>query len=213
MPSLPLPRGDASAFVLERLRRDAARAAAVALVAPPDPLADDDLQLALYSLLRAALPRPAGVDERWEWEPSLLAFRAALERTFEDGAARELGGPRAGGAARDDGPRAARDRGRRRRARRCRATSSATARSSRCSSSSSTARPTSSRRPTRTRGRSRGSTARPRRRSSRSRPTSTAAGARARARRALRGAWRPLGLDRTVRRLPRPRARRRPSRP
>jgi hypothetical protein len=99
MPSLPLPRGDASAFVLERLRRDAHALPAVASVAPSDPLADDDLQLALYLCYELHYRGLPGVDERWEWEPSLLAFRAALERAFEDGLLAELGVPARGGGA------------------------------------------------------------------------------------------------------------------
>lgn len=52
-----------------------------------DPIADEDLQLALcvaYELHYASID---GVDERWEWAPSLLAFRAALERPFEEAVA------------------------------------------------------------------------------------------------------------------------------
>jgi hypothetical protein len=48
-----------------------------------DPLGDDDLHLALflaYALHYRGLP---GVDDRREWDPSVLAFRAALEEVFE----------------------------------------------------------------------------------------------------------------------------------
>jgi hypothetical protein len=48
-----------------------------------DPLADDDLQLALYLCYELHYRSFAGVDERWEWEPSLLEFRRRLERPFE----------------------------------------------------------------------------------------------------------------------------------
>jgi hypothetical protein len=48
-----------------------------------DPLADLDLQLALYVAYELHYAGFDGVDEGWEWEPSLLAFRAALERPFE----------------------------------------------------------------------------------------------------------------------------------
>jgi len=47
-----------------------------------DPLADDDLQLALYlcfELHYRSFPR---VDDEWEWSPGLLAIRAVLERAF-----------------------------------------------------------------------------------------------------------------------------------
>ncbi|HYF26965.1 MAG TPA: iron-containing redox enzyme family protein [Baekduia sp.] len=54
-------------------------------LAPADPLADDDLHLALYLLYELHYRGLPGVDERWEWHPPLLAFRAALEEVFEDG--------------------------------------------------------------------------------------------------------------------------------
>ncbi|MBW3551391.1 MAG: hypothetical protein KY442_11480, partial [Proteobacteria bacterium] len=50
-----------------------------------DPLADEDLHLALYlgyELHYRGLP---GVDERWEWNPGLLGLRAVLEGHFEEG--------------------------------------------------------------------------------------------------------------------------------
>jgi hypothetical protein len=50
---------------------------------PADPLADEDLQLALYVAYELHYTAIDGVDEAWEWAPSLLAFRAALERPFE----------------------------------------------------------------------------------------------------------------------------------
>ncbi|MDR8412556.1 iron-containing redox enzyme family protein [Nonomuraea sp. 3-1Str] len=46
-------------------------------------LADGDLQLALFACYELHYQGFDGVDPRWEWEPSLLAFRAALERRFE----------------------------------------------------------------------------------------------------------------------------------
>jgi hypothetical protein len=48
-----------------------------------DPIADEDLQLALYVAYELHYTAIEGVDEGWEWAPSLLAFRAALERPFE----------------------------------------------------------------------------------------------------------------------------------
>ncbi|WP_308250721.1 iron-containing redox enzyme family protein [Nonomuraea rhizosphaerae] len=50
------------------------------------PLADEDLQLALFVCYELHYQGFAGVDERWEWEPDLLALRGRLERRFfEDG--------------------------------------------------------------------------------------------------------------------------------
>jgi hypothetical protein len=66
--------------------------------APPaagdsDPLADDDLNLALYVLYELHYRGFEGVDERWEWEPSLLALRAELEGRFEQGLHAAIGAP------------------------------------------------------------------------------------------------------------------------
>ena len=54
--------------------------------APPvddDPVTGDDLHLALYSCYELHYRGFAGVDPAWEWEPSLLEFRARLESAFE----------------------------------------------------------------------------------------------------------------------------------
>ena len=48
-----------------------------------DPLTDDDLQLALYLCYEVHYRSLGGVDDRVEWDPRLLAFRAELERCFE----------------------------------------------------------------------------------------------------------------------------------
>jgi len=45
----------------------------------------DDFQLALYLCYELHYRSFAGVDERWEWEPSLLGFRRDLEDVFEQG--------------------------------------------------------------------------------------------------------------------------------
>jgi hypothetical protein len=81
---LPPPRGPLSEQLFE------------ALIGPPDigleaphavdsadPIADEDLQLALYLAYEIHYAGIRGVDEAWEWAPSLLGFRAALERPFE----------------------------------------------------------------------------------------------------------------------------------
>jgi len=52
------------------------------LTAVEDPLGDDDLQLALYLCFELHYRGFDGVDPAWEWEPQLLALRAALERAF-----------------------------------------------------------------------------------------------------------------------------------
>ncbi|MDQ6839728.1 MAG: iron-containing redox enzyme family protein, partial [Actinomycetota bacterium] len=46
-------------------------------------MADDDMQLALYCCYELHYRGFAGVDDRWEWEPSLIRFRAVLEEAFD----------------------------------------------------------------------------------------------------------------------------------
>lgn len=48
----------------------------------PDPLGDDDIQLALYLCYELHYRSFAGVDADWEWNPTLLAMRAVLETAF-----------------------------------------------------------------------------------------------------------------------------------
>ncbi len=85
---LPLPRGPLSRAVIEALASAPTRApvladpdAAVRDLA--DPLVDDDLQLALWVLYELHYRGFDGVDDRWEWAPSLLALRGDLEARFE----------------------------------------------------------------------------------------------------------------------------------
>lgn len=83
--ALPRARGPASAILLDVLRR--APGAPVELprveLDPTALLADDDLQLALYLCYELHYGALVEVDDRWEWDPGLLAFRAVLERAFE----------------------------------------------------------------------------------------------------------------------------------
>src|SRR3954462_1416082 len=84
MPDLPAARGATSEALLAALVRPPHPLAPVALPQAGDPLADEDLQLALYLCYELHYRGLPGVDERWEWEPGLLAWRGRLERTFED---------------------------------------------------------------------------------------------------------------------------------
>src|SRR3954447_6934287 len=43
----------------------------------------EDFQLSLYALYELHYRGFRGVDEDWEWQPSLLSLRAALEADFE----------------------------------------------------------------------------------------------------------------------------------
>jgi len=51
--------------------------------APLDPLADEDLQLALYLCYELHYRGLPGVGDAWEWHPGLLAWRAELEAVFK----------------------------------------------------------------------------------------------------------------------------------
>ncbi len=83
--AIPPARGPLSRTLIERLTaatdRDAPWPAVE--VASLDPIGDEDLQLALYLCYELHYSELVGVDPAWEWDPGLLAFRAALERPFE----------------------------------------------------------------------------------------------------------------------------------
>ena len=93
MAVLPDSRGPLTAVLLHELRGAAHRLPPIVLPDTPDPLADEDLQLALYLLYELHYRGFEGVDERWEWEPSLLAVRSVLEDIFEGGLFTAIGPP------------------------------------------------------------------------------------------------------------------------
>jgi hypothetical protein len=80
---LPPPRGPLSEQLFEGLEGGpGTRLAAPEPVDSGDPIADEDLQLALYVAYELHYTAIRGVDESWEWSPALLAFRGALEEPF-----------------------------------------------------------------------------------------------------------------------------------
>jgi hypothetical protein len=83
MTVLPAPRGETSAALLAALAAPPHHLPPIALPSSADPLADEDLQLALYLSYELHYRGLPDVDERWEWQPSLLALRGALEERFE----------------------------------------------------------------------------------------------------------------------------------
>ena len=89
-PPLPPPRGPLSAHVVEHLLQ-----APHEVPSPPtavdDALFGDDFQLALYCCYELHYRSFAGVDDTWEWEPSLLSLRRALESAFDRRLREELG--------------------------------------------------------------------------------------------------------------------------
>jgi Iron-containing redox enzyme len=80
---LPPPRGQISELLLDALSRDRHELPRAELPDVERPLDDDDLHLSLYLCYELHYRGLPGVDEQWEWEPSLLTLRGALERRFE----------------------------------------------------------------------------------------------------------------------------------
>jgi len=81
---LPAPRGPLSERLFEALEGPPDEGLeAPGPIDSADPIADEDLQLALYVAYEIHYTGIRGVDEGWEWAPSLVAFRAELERPLE----------------------------------------------------------------------------------------------------------------------------------
>jgi len=74
-----------------RLRSEPGSRLALPRVDAADPLVDDDLHLALYTLYELHYQGFEGVDDAWEWDAALIAFRGALERTFLDAVEADVG--------------------------------------------------------------------------------------------------------------------------
>ena len=95
--ALPSARGPISEKLIELLLCPPATQCASLPDDCPDglqALEDDDLQLSLYLVNELHYTSIEGVDERWEWHPSLAAWRGLLEQSFER-ALHELVGPAA----------------------------------------------------------------------------------------------------------------------
>src|SRR3954454_24057665 len=92
-PPVPHPRGELSALLLSRLGPRVGPAPPHLPAVPADPVADDDLQLALYLCYELHYRGFDGVDPEWEWEPSLLALRRRLEPAFEAALVETVGEP------------------------------------------------------------------------------------------------------------------------
>jgi hypothetical protein len=88
------PRGEISALLLDSFTRSPAPIRAIPTADVADPLGDEDLHLSLYLCYELHYRGLTGVDDRWEWDPSLLALRAQLEGRFERALCDTLGVPR-----------------------------------------------------------------------------------------------------------------------
>jgi hypothetical protein len=89
-PPLPQPRGPVSDHLLAHLVRPS-HDVPLPPLGDDDPLCGDDAQLALYCCYELHYRSFSGVDEAWEWEPSLLALRRTLEAAFERRLEEEVG--------------------------------------------------------------------------------------------------------------------------
>jgi hypothetical protein len=83
MLSLPSPRGELTERLLRGLAGRPDMLSPAGIHAAGDPLADEDLQLALYLCYELHYRGLPGIDDAWEWQPSLVAFRGGLEAEFE----------------------------------------------------------------------------------------------------------------------------------
>mgnify|MGYP001180919370 CR=1 FL=1 len=90
-PPLPTPRGPVTEVLLDHLRLPVHELPALP-DALDDPVSGEDAPLALHVLYELHYRGFDGVDEAWEWEPSLLRERQRLERAFEERLV-ELAGP------------------------------------------------------------------------------------------------------------------------
>jgi heme oxygenase-like protein len=101
MTILPVPRGEISDALISTLQQEARELPPMPLQAIADPLSDEDLQLSLYLCYELHYRGLQGVDDRWEWAPSLLRLRSDLEDRFERALLEAVPVPSAGVEAAD----------------------------------------------------------------------------------------------------------------
>jgi hypothetical protein len=87
-----MPRGPITAELIRQLRSEP-DAMHPDVGAVSDPLADDDLQLALYLCYELHYRGLEAVAPEWEWSPHLLEFRATLEGMMLEALVGEIGPP------------------------------------------------------------------------------------------------------------------------
>lgn len=92
---LPPPRGPLTELLLCSLLRPPHSLSLSKIPASDEgQLLDEDQALALYLCYELHYRGLAGVDDGWEWEPSLLSLRADMERHFLDALVEQVGWPR-----------------------------------------------------------------------------------------------------------------------
>jgi hypothetical protein len=94
-------RGPVTEALLDALSGPPGTLPSIPILPPADPLADEDLQLALYLCYELHYRGLPGVDDRWEWDPALLSLRGLLEASFDEGLLALAGEPGAGCAPAD----------------------------------------------------------------------------------------------------------------
>jgi hypothetical protein len=85
--ALPEPRGAVTELLVTALTGPARP------LPHAEPSDEEDLQLALYLCYELHYRGLPGVDDRWEWAPSLIALRGELEAEFEDALRRDVAVP------------------------------------------------------------------------------------------------------------------------
>lgn len=93
-PALPAPRGPLSEFLADSLVRAPHSLRSPAVGVDWGPTQAEDRALALYLCYELHYRGFAGVDDGWEWEPTLLDLRAQLEDAFLSSLIAEVGSPR-----------------------------------------------------------------------------------------------------------------------
>ena len=94
---LPNPRGPISASIVSALQqRDTSLLVELPLAQVPDPLVNDDLQLALWTCYELHYRGFADSDPTWEWQPELIAVRRELERQLLDALRHDIDVPASG---------------------------------------------------------------------------------------------------------------------
>jgi Iron-containing redox enzyme len=83
MPTLPRPRGPLSEMLIAARRDPPPRNVEMPSTSAEDGVFGQDFQLSLYLLYELHYRGFAEVDERWEWQPELIALRCELEADFE----------------------------------------------------------------------------------------------------------------------------------
>jgi hypothetical protein len=93
-PALPAPRGPITEALIAHLGSDPPEVVLPAVESVSAPLADDDLQLALYLCYELHYRGLNGVAPELEWSPRLLKFRSTLEGMMINALAEEVGPPK-----------------------------------------------------------------------------------------------------------------------